>query len=103
MPLPRRTASKKAQTPAASTAPDPLKDATVTDEFGIVYLGDSALVRVSMDVKLSRNYNSLGASAALEFRTPLAGLDETVKKALQKVRKCMKDEVEVISDALDNL
>ena len=89
---------RKPKIPEASS-----KEPTYTDSLGVVYIGDQATLRVSSDAKLSRNYNSIGASVGIEFQTPVAGLDGTIEKAFKKVRSALKHEMNIISDALDTL
>jgi len=104
MPVPR---TKKLAKPSPKTQkevlPTPADQAVITDRYGIEYLGDEAKVTVTMSIKLSRNYNSVGAEAGIEFRTKVTGVEQTIQKALQKVRDCMKSEVDVMSKALDKL
>lgn len=95
--LPRKPNTTVPSNTEPSTAP------RFTDSFGITYIGETALVRVHSEVKLSRNFNSVGGSVSLEFQTPRDDLDATIKKAFKKIRSAMKDEAAVISEALDHL
>jgi hypothetical protein len=73
------------------------------DSYGITYLNGVARVKVQVDIKLSRNYQSAGVSGGMEFDTKPELVDESIHKAQKKVREALLDEVGEVSKILDTL
>ena len=101
--MPALPPSKKPATPPskATSSEDTAKE--FTDSYGIVYLGDQAVLKVGVDVKLSRNYQSCGISAGMEFTTKAASVDVTLPKAFQKIRDSLRPQIEAASNLLNDL
>jgi hypothetical protein len=106
MALPKRLLKKPSAQPTSSaepSTPQPIKDATFTDEYGIEYIGGNAKVRVGIDIKMSRNYQSAGMTAGIEFTTSASKAAAAIPSALTKVRKLAEEELQVISRALNEM
>jgi hypothetical protein len=74
-----------------------------TDSHGITYLHGEASVRVAVDVKLSRNYQSCGVQAGMEFKTRPEKIEEAIKNGYAKLRDSLKPVIAEASSMLDEL
>jgi hypothetical protein len=92
----------KRPTPPAPTPPAGVSSA-FTDSYGITYLNGQATVRASVDVKLSRNYQSVGLQASLEFTTPSASVDSALPAVFNKLRDRLNTEIPAAISQLTSL
>jgi hypothetical protein len=109
MALPKKTTSKPiisseaaSSEPKAVPAVNPMTH-TFTDEYGVVYLGNIATVSVSRDVKLSRNYQSVGLHAGVSFQTHADEAQAAIPKIAEMLKKVMDEPLRDASDDLDKL
>jgi len=93
-------------TPPVKRASQPvLPTATTeyTDSYGITYIGGVATVRVGIDVKPSRNYQSCGVHGSLEFTSKASDVDANIGRAFDKLRAALKPQIEQASNLLNEL
>jgi hypothetical protein len=93
--LPKRPAPKPATQP--SDSPE------FKDSYDIVYLNGTAQIRVSVDVKLSRNYQSCGLQAGMEFTTKADLADDAIANGFRKLRAAIAPQIAEASSTLDGL
>lgn len=93
---------KGAPAPAAPPQPPP-ENPEYTDSYHIVYVNGLAEIRVSVDVKLSRNYQSCGIQAGMAFTTKASLADKAVENGFRKLRDALSPQIKEASDTLDSL
>lgn len=93
--LPKRTPPTTAK-PAAD-------DHEFKDSYDITYVGGLAQIKVSVDVKLSRNYQSCGLQAGMEFTTRADLADEAIANGFRKLRAAVAPQIAEASSTLDGL
>lgn len=92
--LPIKKPAKPAQ---PSESPD------FKDSYDITYIGGLAQIRVSVDVKLSRNYQSCGLQAGMEFTTRADLADDAIANGFRKLRAAITPQIAEASNTLDGL
>ena len=92
---------KSATTAAPSATPTSTPE--FKDSYGIVYVDGLAHIKVAVDVKLSRNYQSCGIQAGMEFTTKAAMSDEAIANGFRKLREALQPQIKEASDTLDSL
>jgi hypothetical protein len=87
--MPPKLPAKHTQTPTVPAG----VNTDFTDSYGITYLGGKATIKASVEVKLSKNYQSAGLQASLEFTTPAASVDSALPAAFTKLRDRVSAEI----------
>ena len=96
--MPTLPPKSKGFPPAPKSAPTEFKDS-----FDITYVGGLAQIKVSVDVKLSRNYQSCGLQAGMEFTTKADLADDAIANGFRKLRAAMAPQIAEASNTLDGL
>lgn len=86
--------------PPTAKATDPLSLLGTTD---IKVLDGKATVTVNCDLKLSRNYQSGGASCGFSFVTSAEEAESSADAALEHVRKLVIRHMKGVSEAVEDL
>jgi hypothetical protein len=73
------------------------------DSYDIVYLNGTAHIKVAVDVKLSRNYQSCGLQAGMEFTTKADLADDAIANGFRKLRAAIAPQIAEASTTLDGL
>jgi hypothetical protein len=73
-----------------------------TKELGTV-VTDGTKVRCGVDVKLSKNYQSVGISCQVEYPTTAAAAEKAAKKAWLFVEEQLGEQMEEANKLLDKL
>lgn len=94
--LPKRTTPTTAK-PAPNDPPE------FNDTYGITYIGGLAQIKVAVDVKLSRNYQSCGLQAGMEFTTRAELVDDAIASGFRKLRAAIAPQIAEASSTLDGL
>jgi hypothetical protein len=89
--------------PAHTPAPSPACDTTYTDECGIVYVDGFATVSISVDVKLSRQWQSAGVHAGMTFKTKADLVNGAVESGFKKLRLSLAPEIQRASQQLNEI
>jgi hypothetical protein len=89
--------------PPRSTKPAASPSVEYIDTYGITYLDGRATIKVSIDVKVSRHYQSCGVQGAIELTTRADQSDDAVGKAFTKMREALKPEIAKAVDLLETL
>lgn len=86
-----------------STAPSPSKPLSLLGNTSIEVLDGKATITVSCDLKLSRNYQSGGASCGFSFVTTADEAETAADAALNRVKAIVTDHMRGISEAVEDL
>lgn len=89
--------------PKKPAAPQQTDSPEFKDSYGIVYVGNTAHIKVAVDVKLSRNYQSCGVQGGMEFTTHASMADEAIQNGFRKLRDALRPQIKEASDILDGL
>jgi hypothetical protein len=77
------------------------RPAEYKDEHNVVYLGNEAVVRVAVEVKLSQNYQSAGIQASVEFRTPAVDVPKAITGSATKLKGILGEQIRRLSNSLE--
>lgn len=81
----------------------PKRNTTITEVFGIQPVdGTHVEVTASVNVKLSKHYNSAGTDLGVKVTVRASDAEESAAKLLAGLRRHIAPETEVIGMALDN-
>lgn len=86
LPKPPTKLLPKTSTPAA--------DENWSDRFGIQFNGNLCTITTTVDIKLSRNYQSAGIQGGLTFTTRADRADQSIAAAFDKLREALKPQVD---------
>lgn len=96
--LPKRSTPAATAKPAAQSESPEFKDS-----YDITYVDGLAHIKVAVDVKLSRNYQSCGLQAGMEFTTKATMADEAIANGFRKLRAAIAPQIAEASSTLDGL
>lgn len=96
-PVPPHIAQMAADHAAAKATPE------FKDSYDITYVDGLAQIRVSVDVKLSRNYQSCGLQAGMTFTTKAPMADDAIANGFRKLRAALTPQIAEASSTLDGL
>lgn len=99
-PLPRGIPKAKASSPPLPPAEPGVE---FTDGYGIVYVDGRAKITLSVDIKLSRNFQSCGIQAGMQFVTHADQAAASIEKGFQKLRDAVAPQISKASEQLDAL
>lgn len=72
------------------------------DSYGVLYVGGMAVVTISVDAKLSQNYQSAGIHGGVQFTTPAKDVEAAIKGATARIKSALNDELKKLSIALSD-
>lgn len=94
MPMPKLPKPKPSETETTTTH---------VDSYGIEYVDGMVIITASCDVKLSRQFQSAGVSAGMQFKTKASLADDAIQKAFTKLRNALKPQIEEASNILNEV
>lgn len=100
MPLPKKPARK---TPAVAPSSTSASNKILLEGTNIVVLDGKATITVHCDLKMSKNYQSGGASCGFTFVTTADAAEAAAATAFAKVREIVSQQMGKISDDVEDL